>query len=334
MEKKVMPIKEALNLGYLENRKVYLKAVLNNSGNKYDEDKNHVAFWRYEGTSLTYELPQLIGIKEVVFPMGDDQQAFFEVYMSKNLNVDDINSYWFKAEGKVRVYKDQVLFNQGIEFDLSKPTDYLKYKVLQACSTNYINRNICPIGEEPLPQKDVLRLVDDGIDQKKAVDEVERFKTVYMFLGGISTNEEKLREFMNIMANERADSREIPENWVSAKLLKEAMSLIDNAQYRDLAYQLISDKENYVIRVLLYNAMKAGAIDKLGKNSYRISWIGQELGYKLMVEEIKQMKHLQDSDYIKLNERIDAWRKKQELKAKGVVEEENKKAGRPPKVNG
>lgn len=329
-----MPIKEALNLGYLENRKVYLKAVLNNSGNKYDEDKNHVAFWRYEGTSLTYELPQLIGIKEVVFPMGDDQQAFFEVYMSKNLNVDDINSYWFKAEGKVRVYKDQVLFNQGIEFDLSKPTDYLKYKVLQACSTNYINRNICPIGEEPLPQKDVLRLVDDGIDQKKAVDEVERFKTVYMFLGGISTNEEKLREFMNIMANERADSREIPENWVSAKLLKEAMSLIDNAQYRDLAYQLISDKENYVIRVLLYNAMKAGAIDKLGKNSYRISWIGQELGYKLMVEEIKQMKHLQDSDYIKLNERIDAWRKKQELKAKGVVEEENKKAGRPPKVNG
>ena len=329
-----MPIKEALNLGYLENRKVYLKAVLNNSGNKYDEDQNHVAFWRYEGTSLTYELPQLIGIKEVVFPMGDDQQAFFEVYMSKNLNVDDINSYWFKAEGKVRVYKDQVLFNQGIEFDLSKPTDYLKYKVLQACSTNYINRNICPIGEEPLPQKDVLRLVDDGIDQKKAVDEVERFKTVYMFLGGISTNEEKLREFMNIMANERADSREIPENWVSAKLLKEAMSLIDNAQYRDLAYQLISDKENYVIRVLLYNAMKAGAIDKLGKNSYRISWIGQELGYKLMVEEIKQMKHLQDSDYIKLNERIDAWRKKQELKAKGVVEEENKKAGRPPKVNG
>lgn len=315
MEKtKTVSVKEALNLGYLENRKVYLKAVLNNSGNQYDNDKSHVSYWRLDGTSLTYELPMMQGIKDKIFPRGDEQQKFFEDYMSRNLNVNDPTSYWYTSEGKVRIHKDAVLFNQGMEFNLSNPNDYIRYRVLEACASNYINRNICPVGEEPLPMKDVLRLVDDGVDQKKIVDEVDRYKVVYMFLGSISQNEDKLREFMTIMNNERGERKAIPDEWVATKLLQEANNLINNSQYRDTACRLLLDKEDYAIKVFLYNAVRAGAIDKLGSNGYRLAGTTPVMDYKVMISELKTMKENQEDDYTKINDRINAWRRKRELR--------------------
>jgi hypothetical protein len=119
------------------------------------------------------------------------------------------------------------------------------------------------------------------------------------------------------MNYERGERLEVPDEWVGEKLLQEAMRVVDNSAYSFIAYKLISDKEMFLVKTLLYDGIRASAIDKLGRGMYRISHIpGKDYDYKTIIQELKTMKDNQEDDYLKILERIDAWKKRKESKTK------------------
>jgi hypothetical protein len=76
---------EALQKGYLQNKKVYLKPVIR--GGKMITAPEHVAYFQYEGAANWFQLPKnSLGV--LINPFVDEEEkGFFEKTLDLDLNV-------------------------------------------------------------------------------------------------------------------------------------------------------------------------------------------------------------------------------------------------------
>jgi hypothetical protein len=115
---------------YLEDRVVILRP--NPRGGGMIKDKNHIGYFRYNGTYESFVLPRDNrngGLLEIFEDSGE--REFFAKALGvepNKLNVRSKDNYFYSYQ--IKILKDDSFMINGISFDLSDPIDMLKYKIL------------------------------------------------------------------------------------------------------------------------------------------------------------------------------------------------------------
>lgn len=309
-------IKDAISKGYLDDKTVYIKAVIDSSVNKYNREPGHVAYWSMDGAVKSLVLPITPGIKEKLFK-DLDEQKFFESYFNMSLDPYDKTekSFFQSKEGRVNIQKDPRLFAEGIPLDLSKPEDNIKFRILNLQCEAYSSRIVCPVNEEPIRKKDILRLVTEDTDAKKELDTTDELIKVAQFIGQIKDSEEKLREFLTLMFYERQENNSVDEAWDKTKILNRINKLVYEPSYRKTMYGMIGDMNKYEAKKFFYQGLRCGVFTKSGVNSYKIEGINKGYSFVSILEELESLRKSQDDVYILAKKKIDERNERNKKKA-------------------
>jgi len=294
VESKIYSSKEAIEKGFLEDRKVYLKPVPRR-GNKMITDPSHVGYFMWEGARKSFCLPSdKYGI--LVNPFKSEEE---QVFLSKLLDIDlnprkKQDNFWYTFY--VSITKTPQFMVKGEEYNLADPMDNLRYRVLMK------NSEIAPSWEERFERPYYkFAIVEEDYEEKSDNEEMEVMETIYTFWGSIKASPKKMREFLGVYLMHKRESKEIGKD-VSKEFLTAAIQKAIKED-RETVYNLIKD-ENASIKYFIYKGIQVGAIYKKGVSTYYL--IGEEKEYTLkeLVEHIKFLKETTDPIYLKLEAQI------------------------------
>lgn len=306
--KEVTSVSDAVDKSFLKKEKVYIKAVVNNGLNKYDREPGHMAYWISDGAFLSFALPRTPGIKDKLFPRGDAEQKFFESYLGSNLdpNSKDDTAFFNSKEGRVVIRKDDILFGKGIELDLAKPEDNIKFRILNLQREAYSASIVCPLGEEPIRRKDKLQIIGSAVDAKKETEKVNMLIKVANFVGSIQHKPEKLREFLQLLFWEGQESQSVSDDMSGHEAMRDINRLMIEPKYTVRMYKLIENEEEYNAKCFLFKGIQCAVFSKTGVNSYRIEGVNKSYSFVTILKELEDMKKNQDDVYILAKTKVDS----------------------------
>jgi len=292
-----MTKEEAIKKGYLEDKIVYLKPLPRPG--KMVRDKNHVGYFMWDGAVKHFCLPIDVNTGVLKNPFSsDEERKFFEEAMNADLNVFSSNSKFWK-DFKVSIVKDAGFMENGVKFDLSVPIDNLKYKVLKLWAGEEV-----ALSEEDAEANPFVRfiLVEEGYKSKKQVSEADALVEIYTFYGSIKDSQRKCADFLSAYLLNKHSARMVPEDatleWLNAQI-KDA---IDN----DRAGVLDTIRDtNYDMKLFIARAVRIGAIQKYGVNSYSIPGMGVKYTLAEFVPYMKQLEDTTDDIYLKIKAQVD-----------------------------
>lgn len=299
MEKTVISKEEAFKKGYLKHKKIYLKPILR--GGKMVKDLKHIAFFQIEGGKNWFQLPQREdGHGELINPFSSEEERnFFEQILDLNLSPYGEKTFWHKFF--VKVTKDYSLMSKGHVFDLSDPMDVLRYKV--AKFQNFVSPDWDHAYSRPEYR---FALVDEDYETQREVDSSEQLIEAYTYFGTIKNSSPKMKDFLGMYFNEKREMKFVPVDADKEWLKKEIKKIIDE----DIATVLkIIEDQNAPIKLLILNAMRAGAIEKEARNKYKIKGEGVSYTYEELVDYLKTAESVKDDVYLKLVAVIDMKKK-------------------------
>jgi hypothetical protein len=284
---------EALQKGYLQNKKVYLRPVVR--GGKMINSPTHVAYFQYEGASNWFQLPKNeLGVLVNPF-INEEEKEYFEKVLDVDLNVNKKkDNFWHTFF--VKVIKDYNLMHEGYIFDLSDPLDNLRYRVTK------LQPMTAPSWDEKHSKGEYrFALVDEGYAEE--VEHTSTNKTIeaYTYLGSIQNSVPKMKEFLGVYYMEKKEMKFVPEDADKDWLKREVKKVIDNEI--DLALKIINDKDAK-IKNLILAATRAGAVVKSARNKYDIPGEGVSYTYDELVSYLTEAEKVKDDIYLKLSAQI------------------------------
>lgn len=280
---------EAIQRRYLENKKVYLKPVVRGGGMIKDPD--HVAYFQIEGGNNWFQLP--LGDRgEFIDPFdSEDERLFFEKELDVDLSVHKSKDNFWNTFF-VKVVKDYKLMHQGAEFDLSKPLDMLRYKVLK------LNHSIAPSWDTRTNRAEYrFALVDEDYEEAKGVSESNKLIEAYTYFGGIKNSPVKMRDFLGMYLMEKKQTKAVPETAEKEWLQKEIQSIIETDI--DVVLKMIAD-EDAPIKLFILKGIRSGAIVKESRNTYKIVGEDVAMNYEEIVGYLKQAEEVKADVYLKI----------------------------------
>lgn len=300
-----MEKKEAIKAGYLQEKKVFLKPIINKSG-KMVSDRTHSGYFMWEGAVASFTFRIVDDRGNIINPFkNDDERKYFESVLGQNLNPYDVESKWYTQKGKfikVDVQKTPDFMSRGMEFRLDDPEQNLQYRVLVS------NKNTYPIGIAPSPDevKEGINykfvLVEENYEDDKSSKTMDMMSENYIYYGTIKDNVKKLRDLLGIYITDKKISKQIPKDVTKEWLVTEL-----NKAFKDdyvKMYQLITDPE-FENKIFIDKCIRVGAIAKQGINSFSIVDEGDvRYSYKEILERIVTLKESQDNTYIKMTQLI------------------------------
>lgn len=289
-EVKVITKDEAFKRGYLQHKKVYLKPIVR--GGRMITQPEHVAYFQFEGASNWFQLAQN-DRGELINPfVSDDEKRFFENELGLDLNVNKPKEGNFWRKFFVKVVKDYNLMHNGYEFDLSNPMDVLRYKVMQH------QESVASKQEEAYKRPEYrFALVDEGYEEKKQIDTSDKLIEAYTYFGTIKHSIPKMKEFLGMYFNEKKEFKIVPEeaeqSWLQGEIEKIIKSDIDTV------LRMLHDTDAPV-KLLILNAIRAGAIVKEAKNKYNM--LGEGVSYTIeeLVPYLKKEEEIKSDIYLKI----------------------------------
>lgn len=235
----------------LPNKVVYVKPV---KGRSWLPD-NHAASFLFGEASIDYVVPKdKRGV--LVDPLTPEERKYFEDKERSNMDFEtgDLSvhkkedNYWssFKVKLDQRIKK----------LDLSKPTDYITYKVLLT-NKDYI----CPNSDkESISRKWSYKfyIADEGEDVKRKATGVDAMKEAFKFYGKMSSSASEMINFLKQykLKNSRF-KKPIPNDAKEEWLKSEISDIIDNDL--ELFLEVVNDAY-YEDKKLLIEGLEAGAI--------------------------------------------------------------------------
>lgn len=284
---------EALQKGYLQNKKVYLKPVVR--GGKMINSPEHVAYFQYEGAANWFQLPKTeLGVLVNPF-INEEEKEFFEKALDVDLNVNKKkDNFWHTFF--VKVIKDYNLMHEGYIFDLSDPLDNLRYRVTKLqpmTAPSWDTRN--SKGEYR------FALVDEGYAEEAEQSSTNKTIEAYTYLGSIQNSVPRMKEFLGVYYMEKKEMKFVPEDADKDWLKKEVKRIIDNEI--DLALKIINDKDSKIKNFILA-AVRAGSVVKTARNKYDIPGEGTSYTYDELVSYLTEAEKVKDDIYLKISAQI------------------------------
>jgi hypothetical protein len=261
----------------LPKRKVLIKPIIREG--KW-LGKGHSGNFMYDNTKLYFTVPMSSSTGQLIDPLTKEEREFFEnraksgmdftpgdlsVYKKPNPR-EGFVPYWYG-------YQYMVLKNQGVvnedtvlaTLDLSKPEDYIAFKVLMVNSGNA--GTVAPEWGKRFDQGTYrIVLVEEGYKVEELVSRSSKLGKAYRFFDTINKSQLKMYEFLSIywLENRKASrpSEDSKIEWLTAEIQK----LIDN----DLETFLKMIETDYEEKLLIHNGMKCGAITRTGSTFVNI----------------------------------------------------------------
>lgn len=286
---------EAIKKNYLSNKKVFLKPVTRR-GNKMITDPSHIGYFMWEGAKKSYCLPMdEHGILVNPFE-SEEEKEFFESLLDTDLNPRKRdNKFWNTFY--VVISKTAEFMSKGKVFDLSDPLDNIRYRVLKLQ-----RREVAPNWDARFERPTYkFALVEEDYEEKEDNLELERMEAIFTFWGTIKSSTKKMKEFLGAYFMHKKINKEVGNDATEKFLVSEIQKIIKSDG--EIVHKLIND-ENLPIKYFILNAVKIGAIKKLGVGTYII--VGEEKEYNLeeIISHIKFLKESTDPIYLKMEAQV------------------------------
>ena len=299
----MISLEEGFKKGYLQNKKVYLKPVPR--GGKLVKDKNHVAYFQYEGASnwMQLSLDEHGGYVNP-FTTGTngseniEEREFFEDVLGlghNGLNVhiktnDKQTNFWDKFI--VKVTKDWELMNTGKPFNLANPKENLQYRVLKE------HHFVAPSWEDRFKRGEYrFALVEEGYEVEKESSATELLTKAWTYFGSIQNSKQKMSDFLGIYLLETKSTKEVPSD-ANIDFLKKEIKKIIESDINNVVR--ISEDEKSAIKLFILKGLKSNAITKEGRNSYSIPGEGVKYMYNELIDYISKEKDIKGDTYLKI----------------------------------
>jgi hypothetical protein len=291
-----MTEEQAIKEGILENKIVYLKPIPQPSG--MIRDPKHIGYFMFDGAFKSYPLPRdrrTGSYKKIL--NSKEMEAFSEMLQEDLSFTKQKDNFWDKFS--VRIEKSESLMTTGKPFDLSKPWENLEYRVLKAnreVAEDYKKRDMSPVYIWYFAEAE-----DENIYKSK---EAEKTQKIWMFFGTIQGSRSKMSDLISVYYAQKNKSNVVDPNATKEWMQGELHKIIENDP--DFILETIED-DNYDIKALIINGVKAGAIIKKGRNKYNIKGDGVDYDYLSLVNYISILKRNTEDEYLSIKEQVDAY---------------------------
>lgn len=216
------------------------------SRNPLVSDPEHEAFFLVGSATIDYCLP-LDQHGNLLNPFtSKEEQAWLEKELDLDLNIHKTsNNYWKKF--KVRLGKD------AKRLDLRNPKNYIEYLVLKA------NRLFIAPDGDSMNDRATYRyaLVSEEFETKKTVKKSDLLMEAYMVLGDLRKDKQDMMNFLKVYG------KKVAPHSKEEFLFTQLQNILDSDIEGFLA--VAHDKDNYEFRLLIAEAVEAGAIIKEGR---------------------------------------------------------------------
>lgn len=232
---------------------------------RFMNKEGHDGAFMFMGASNSFVLPMSSSTRKFIDPLTKEEREFLEKELLLNLNVNSAPKY---EKGKLvsgNVYGEyritikktsENLDRLWLELDLSRPDDYLKYKILLKCP------NVAPDWEsrEDTPEY-VWALRDKGQEFKDKSTSVTKRLEAYNWLTKASSNKIKMVDYLRLLGENVTGAHSIDELTVIFD------RLINDANQINNILDLIKDK-NLNGKIFVDKAMRLGEVKKLAYGRY------------------------------------------------------------------
>lgn len=293
METKAISKEEAIKKGYLQNKKVFLKPIPR--AGKMITESSHMGYFMWEGATLHVALPQ--GERgDLINPFNsDEEKKFFEKELDLDLNIHKKkDNFWHNFYVKVK--KDAMMMEDGVEYDLKDPKDNLRYRVLLKQDF------VCTEWDKRFTKGHYrFVLVDEYHDVEEANSIIATQEQAWVFFGSIMHSPKKMKDFLSVYLLEKRSSKEVPFDSSKEWLKKEIKTIMDEDM---ITFLSLSNDNNLELKQFVANAVKVGSIQKEGINTYVIPGETVKYSFPEMVKYVKILKDRTDDAYIKMEIQI------------------------------
>ena len=270
-------IELGLKKGYLRNQKVYLKPIEGKNLTVITGVKgvnNPINGFMYEGAVVDWCLP-MKQTGDFYDPFDSiEEREFFEDKSRSGLDFKEGDLNIYKRENKItgelnfwinfeyRIHKNQGVVDSDTVLDvldLSKPMDYIKYKV---CLTNSMaGGQVAPSWAERNNQGTYrIVLIDSKDEDEVSANKADKLAEAWKFYTTVQNSSTKMRELLTVywLENRKATR---PAEDANLEWMKKELSKIINENV-DNFLGLISS--NYDEKLLINKAMSYGIIKMNG----------------------------------------------------------------------
>lgn len=232
--------------GFKPEDKIIVVKPIMRSRNSLITDPEHEAFFLFGTATITYCLPvDRQGNLQNPFK-NKEEQEWLEKELDVDLNFHKVkDNFWHKA--RVKMGKDVRKLN------LRNPKDYIDYIILRAN-----NLYVAPDGES-MTNKATYRyaLVSEEFETNQSQKKGDLQIEAYMALGKLKEDKEAMIDFLKVYGRKVSDASK------TSFLVTELMKIIET----DLTgfLNVVRDKDNYEIKLLIAQAVECQAINKQGR---------------------------------------------------------------------
>lgn len=281
---------DAFKKGYLENKKIILKP--SPRGGKMISDPRHIAYFKIDGATTAFCLPRNNRGDLVKVFKNDEERKFFENELGLELNESKPGNHFEKMT--VVVTKDATLMHSGEIFDMSKPMDNLRVRILSK------DRSIADSWEERLNRPEYQwALIDESKINKEAEKEFDSNQEFWMYIGKIKDDTPKLRTTLSVYFATIGSSKKILIDTSKEAMMKEVNNISVNNSERENFVTIINDTL-FSSKVLVLQSLTSGAISKEGNDVYCFTGDSATHTFNEMATKLKQLKDDQDDLYFKI----------------------------------
>ena len=256
--KKQAEVGEDIRMKYLPNKKVILKPTPREGS--MINDPSHKLYFMAEDATMEWMLPidsrtgQLFDIFDSL-----EERKFFEDELDVDLNhLRKSDNFWHTF--KVSIIKTPNLVEDGVVFDLSKPMDALKVKMLKIqgdIAASWSMRK-----KRPGYRWVIVDEAQEFIDRSSEADMIAE---AYAHYATIKNSESRLTEFLRIYGSSKKMTKVIPRDAKIEFLKGEVADIISE----DLkGYLEVIKGGNFEIKVMIEKAIEVGAVDVKGNKYY------------------------------------------------------------------
>lgn len=222
------------------------------------KDKNHVGFWKYDGTVDEFVVPLNRNNVPVNIFESDAEKKFFEDKIGKDLSIGNTeDNFWRKFS--VNVQKDEGLLVNGVTFDLGDPIDMLKVKTLRA------NKKKIADGMDEKDKSPKVRyvLVEEGYHEKQQTKKASLNNRAYRFFSKVDGDPVEMYKFITLYYLENNNASRPPEDADLQKYQSMMQDIIDN----DIeGFVGLVEDENRDMKLMIWDGLVDNIIQKEGNN--------------------------------------------------------------------
>jgi hypothetical protein len=239
----------------------------------------HDGEFRFTDTMFSVDLPISKETGQRINILTKEEQFLFEEEL--NLQKGDMSFYdkhkgfWADARGRVSVPKE------GLDLDLIKPLDFIKWKILQ------VNKTIAPSWKERFNSGDyTYALVDADEETKVSTDKLSLMKTIYRHVGKIEESASKMRDVLKLYGK-KTNSDDL------TFLKGEIQKLIDKDSNEFI--KIMEDKK-FVTKIMIEDALTYRIIERTASKGYTLK--GGDLIGRTIQETVEWIENPTNQDIV------------------------------------